>query len=162
MAVECACCGESVDWWVRLRSHPDIPICHGCLGGLIAQRDGQLQLSSGMWLATASYPIFKVADVDRSVAFYRRLGFETSFHDETYAFAHRDLALTIHLAKAENGDLPGHGSLYIHCQDADRVAEDWIEAGIAVTGPEDQDYGRREGIAVDPDGNVIRFGSPIR
>ena len=34
MAVTCACCSMSVDWWVRLRSHPDMPICHDCLGGL--------------------------------------------------------------------------------------------------------------------------------
>lgn len=111
---------------------------------------------------TGFNPIFNVADVGRSVAFYDKLGFETSVHDEAYAFAHRDRDLTIHLAKAENGTVPGHGSLYIHCQDADRVADDWRGAGIAVTGPEDQDYGRREGTAVDPDGNTIRFGSPVR
>ena len=111
---------------------------------------------------TGFEPVFKVADIGRSVAFYEQLGFETSFHDETYAFAHRDLDLTIHLAKAEKASLPGHGSLYIHCQDADRVAQDWRMAGIAVTGPEDQDYGKREGTTADPDGNMIRFGSPIR
>jgi catechol 2,3-dioxygenase-like lactoylglutathione lyase family enzyme len=106
-------------------------------------------------------PVFTVADVARSVAFYEQLGFEISFHDETHAFAHRDRGLTIHLAKAEGDYLPGHGSLYIHCQDADRVAEDWRSAGIEVAGPEDQDYGRREGTAADPDGNLIRFGSPL-
>jgi catechol 2,3-dioxygenase-like lactoylglutathione lyase family enzyme len=147
---------------VRLRSHPDLPICHGCLGGLISQRDGQLQLVSGTWVVTGFNPVFKVADVGRSVAFYEQLGFETSLHGETFAFAHRDLDLTIHLEKAEKDSLPGQGSLYIQCQDADRVAEDWRIAGIAVTGPDDQDYGRREGTITDPDGNVIRFGSPIR
>jgi hypothetical protein len=30
-----------------------------------------------------------------------------------------------------------------------------------VDGPRDQDYGKREGSITDPDGNVIRFGSPI-
>ena len=107
-------------------------------------------------------PVFRVADVRRSVAFYGQLGFETTFHDETYAFAHRDRDLTIHLAKAEKDPLAGMGSLYIHCQDADRVAEDWRTAGIAVTGPEDQDYGKREGAIADPDGNMIRFGSSMR
>lgn len=111
---------------------------------------------------TGFEPVFTVANVDRSVAFYERLGFETSFHDATHAFAHRDRGLTIHLAKAEEGSLPGHGGLYIHCQDADRVAEDWRRAGVAVTGPQDQDYGKREGTAADPDGNTIRFGSPLR
>ena len=36
------------------------------------------------------------------------------------------------------------------------------QAGIDVDGPRDEDYGKREGSITDPDGNVIRFGSPIR
>jgi hypothetical protein len=66
----------SVDWWVRLRSHPDLPICHDCLAGLNGQRDGQLQLMSGSWLITGFEPIFKVADVTRSVAWFESAGFE--------------------------------------------------------------------------------------
>jgi Glyoxalase/Bleomycin resistance protein/Dioxygenase superfamily len=162
MAEICTCCSKSVDWWVRLRSHPDLAICHDCLSGLNGQRDGQLQLMTGKWIATGFEPIFKVADVARSVAWFERAGFETSFHDDTYAFAHRDRDLTIHLAQAEEGELPGHGVLYIHCQDAGRAAEEWKEAGILVDGPRDEDYGKREGSLTDPDGNVIRFGSPIR
>jgi uncharacterized glyoxalase superfamily protein PhnB len=42
------------------------------------------------------------------------------------------------------------------------VAAEWRETGIDVDGPEDEDYGKREGSVTDPDGNVIRFGSPIR
>ncbi|HWF17299.1 MAG TPA: VOC family protein [Acidimicrobiales bacterium] len=162
MAVTCVCCSNSVDWWVRLRSHPDQPICHGCLGGLTAQRDGQLELIKGTWLVRGFEPIFKVSDVARSAAWFERAGFEVSFHDDTYAFAHRDLRLTVHLAHAEGDDLAGHGALYLHCQDADRVAEDWRAAGIDVDGPRDEEYGKREGAIADPDGNRIRFGSPIR
>ncbi len=152
----------SVDWWVRLRSHPDLPICHDCLGGLNGQRDGQLQLMKGSWLVTGFEPIFKVADVSRSVAWYEIAGFEVSFHGETYAFAHRDRDLTIHIAKAAEDEPPGHGSLYIHCQDADQVAEEWRQVGLEVDGPRDEDHGKREGSITDPDANVIRFGSPIR
>jgi catechol 2,3-dioxygenase-like lactoylglutathione lyase family enzyme len=162
MAENCACCEMSVDWWVRLRSHPDLPICHNCLVGLNGQRDGQLQLMSGKWIATAFEPIFTVADVARSVAWFETAGFETSLHNDTYAFAHRDRDLTIHLVQADGDELPGHGVLYIHCQDAGLVAEDWRAAGIEVDGPRDEDYGKREGSITDPDGNVIRFGSTIR
>lgn len=59
-------------------------------------------------------------------------------------------------------ELPGQGDLYLHCQEADRVAEEWRRAGIEVNGPRDEDYGKREGSVTDPDGNVLRFGSPIR
>ena len=162
MAMTCSCCSLSVDWWVRLRSHPDLPICHDCLAGLNGQRDGQLQLMTGKWLVTGFEPIFKVADVAHSVAWFERAGFETSIHDDSYGFAYRDRDLTIHLAQAEGGEPPGYGVLYIHCLDADRVAEEWRQAGIEVDGPQDQDYGKREGSVTDPDGNVLRFGSTIR
>ena len=69
----------------------------------------------------------------RSVAWFERAGFEASFHDETYAFAHRDRDLTIHLAQAEGDDPPGQRALYIHCQEADRVAKEWRQAGIKWT-----------------------------
>ncbi|MGO8870168.1 MAG: VOC family protein [Acidimicrobiales bacterium] len=85
-----------------------------------------------------------------------------SVHDDTYAFAHPDRDLTIHLAKAVGDEPSGHGALYIHCHDADCVAEEWSEAGIEVDDPRDEDHGEREGSITDPDGNVIRFGSPIR
>ncbi|HXO57843.1 MAG TPA: VOC family protein [Mycobacterium sp.] len=151
-----------VDWWVRLRSHPDLPICHDCLAALNSQRDGQLQLMTDTWLITGFESIFKVTDMTRSVDWFERAGFVVSFHDDTYAFAHRDRDLTIHLAQAVGDELPGHGVLYIHCQDADRVAEEWKRAAIEVDGPRDEDHGKREGSVTDPDGNVIRFGSPIR
>jgi hypothetical protein len=162
MAVSCACCATPVDWWVRLRSHPDVPICHSCLGGLNAQRDGQLQLMVGSRMVTGFDPIFKVADVTRSVTFYERLGFTASLHDATYGFVHRDRDLTIHLAQAEDGDVPGRGAVYLHCQDAGRVADDWRAAGVAVDGPTDEPWNKREGSVSDPDGNNIRFGSPLR
>src|SRR6516162_6064674 len=104
MAVTCACCSMTVDWFVRLRSHPDLPICHNCLGGLDAQRDGQLQLISGTWLVTGFDPVFKVANVARSIDWFERAGFEVSVHDDTYAFAHRERNLTIHLAQAAARD----------------------------------------------------------
>src|SRR5580698_9818891 len=143
MAVTCVCCSHSVDWWVRLRSHPDLPICHDCLGGLNAQRDGQLELMSGSWLVRGFEPIFTVADVGRSAAWFERAGFEVASHDDTYALAHRDRDLNIHLAQADGDQLPGHGVLYLHCQDADRVAAEWRAAQMEVDGPRDQDYGKR-------------------
>ena len=158
----CSCCSRPVDWWVRLRSHPDLAICHDCLSGLNGQRDGQLELVSGRSLVLGFEPIFKVTDVACSVAWFERAGFETSFHDDTYAFAHRDRDLTIHLAHAADDEVAGNGVLYIHCREADRMAEEWSEAGIDVDGPRDEDYGKREGSITDPDGNLIRFGSAIR
>jgi hypothetical protein len=147
---------------VRLRSHPDLPICHSCLTGLDAQRDGQLQLISGTWLVRGFEPIFRVSDVERSVAWFEQAGFEVAHHDDAYAFARRERDLTIHLALTEGDEIPGGGGIYIHCQDSDQVAEEWRDAGIDVEGPRDEEYGKREGSVTDPDGNIIRFGSSLR
>jgi uncharacterized glyoxalase superfamily protein PhnB len=104
-------------------------------------------------------PCFRVLDVDRAVAHYQRLGFETEYHDETYAFAHRD-HLTIHLS--HDDDSTHHVAiLYIHVDDAEALAAEWRTAGVDVSGPVDYDYGKREGVHTDPYGNLIRFGSPI-
>jgi hypothetical protein len=160
MAITCSCCGESVDLWVQLRSHPDMPICHWCLDSLNRQRDGQLRGKG--WVAEGYEPIFGVLDLVRATDHYAAMGFEIDFHDETYAFAHRERGLTIHLTLPEDDGTPGAGVLYVHCDDAELLADEWRRAGLRVDGPEDTDYGKREGSHADPDGNVIRFGSPIR
>jgi hypothetical protein len=161
MAVVCTCCSTSVDWWVRLRSHPDLPICHNCLAGLNGQRDGQLQLMTGSWLVRGFEPIFKVANLSDSVAWFERASSAVSFHDDSYAFAHRERDLTIHLAKAVEDERPGHAALYIHCQDADRVAEEWNKSGIDVDGPRDEDYGKREGSITVPTETRSTSGAPF-
>lgn len=56
----------------------------------------------------------------------------------------------------------GTGSAYLFVEDADALAEEWRAAGIEVHGPEDTDWRKHEGAVKDPDGNVIRFGSPMR
>jgi catechol 2,3-dioxygenase-like lactoylglutathione lyase family enzyme len=104
-------------------------------------------------------PIFAVADISRAVEHYTRLGFEISHYDEGYAFAHRD-GLTLHLDLTDTPP-PGRGLLYLHVDDADRLAEEWRKAGVEVESPQDYAWGKHEGSHRDPDGNVIRFGSPL-
>lgn len=107
-------------------------------------------------------PIFVVSDVARAVAHYEQLGFSTSHHDQGYAFAHRN-ELTIHLAgPGVDAERVGRGSIYMHVDDADALAHEWRTAGLDCVDPEDLDYGKREGSHKDPDGNLIRFGSPLR
>ena len=103
-----------------------------------------------------------VSDVPRAVAHYERLGFSTSHHDEGYAFAHRN-ELTIHLAgPGVDPERVGQGSIYMHVDDADAFAAEWRAAGVDLVGPEDFEWGKREGSHKDPDGNLIRFGSPLQ
>jgi uncharacterized glyoxalase superfamily protein PhnB len=46
-------------------------------------------------------------------------------------------------------------------RDADALARTWLAAGGDVRLPQDTEWGQHEGVLVDPDGNVIRFGSPM-
>jgi catechol 2,3-dioxygenase-like lactoylglutathione lyase family enzyme len=112
------------------------------------------------WTIVGVEPIFIVADAQRSKAHYERLGFTTSEYDEHYAFAERG-RLNLHLAEADPEATPGAGCIYLHVDDADVLAGEWRSAGLEVVGPDDYDYGKREGSHTDPDGNRIRFGSPL-
>lgn len=145
---------------VQLHSHKEIQICYQCLDWLNLKREKETRARGGGWQVAGFEPIFAVTDVSRATDHYDKMGFEIGPHDETYAFAHRDKGLTIHLTLAEGGPRPSR--LYLHCDDADEVADAWRKAGLVVSDPQDYDYGKREGTHTDPDGNFIRFGSPLR
>ena len=107
-------------------------------------------------------PIFMLSDVARAIAHYERLGFSTSHHDEGYAFARRN-DLTVHLAgPGVDPERVGRGSIYLHVDDADALAEERRGAGVGFVERQDFEYGKREGSHEDPDSNLIRFGSPLR
>ena len=81
-----------------------------------------------------------------------------------YAFATRD-RVEIHLGSTpagsnEHAEHHHHSTAYIWVDDADELAAAWQQAGADVHLPEDTAWGQHEGAMVDPDGNVIRFGSP--
>ena len=104
-------------------------------------------------------PIFPVRDVEGALAHYARLGFAVRrYAGGGYGFATRD-GIELHLGEADPEQRSA--SAYIWVDDADAVAEEWRAAGIEVHSPVDTEWGQHEGAVVDPDGNVIRFGSPM-
>jgi catechol 2,3-dioxygenase-like lactoylglutathione lyase family enzyme len=104
-------------------------------------------------------PIFSVRDLDAAMNFYRRLGFSVhAYAQGGYGFASRD-GIEIHLGVPSGDHHPG--SAYLFVDDADQLAATWRAAGMDVHMPEDTEWGKHEGTLVDPDGNVIRFGSPM-
>jgi uncharacterized glyoxalase superfamily protein PhnB len=106
-------------------------------------------------------PIFAVRDVTASLAHYQRLGFETRLYERGgYGFVTRD-GIEIHLGQVPDDDPRSiRGSAYLWVDDADDLAQTWRSAGADVRQPEDTEWGQHEGVLIDPDGNMIRFGSP--
>lgn len=157
-AARCACCGEVASARVQLYSRREIQICYRCLDWLNLKRSKQDAATGGVGIAGME-PIFSVVDLERSADHYRRLGFTISYRDDTSAFAHRD-GWTIH--RSSEPTTAGGGALYLHVDDADQLAQDWRKAGLEVAGPQDYPWAKREGSHTDPDGNLVRFGSPLR
>jgi catechol 2,3-dioxygenase-like lactoylglutathione lyase family enzyme len=108
-------------------------------------------------------PIFPVSDLDAALAYYRRLGFRARrWEGGGYGFVTFD-GVEIHLGAEPDLDTrPDHrATAYLFVGDADALARTWLAAGGDVRVPEDTEWGQHEGALVDPDGNVIRFGSPV-
>jgi catechol 2,3-dioxygenase-like lactoylglutathione lyase family enzyme len=106
-------------------------------------------------------PIFPVRDLDVALAHYARLGFATRvYRGGGYGFAVAD-DVELHLGVVADIAVHARGSAYLFVDDADAVTARWQAAGIAVHEPQDTEWGQHEGAVVDPDGNVIRFGSPM-
>ena len=105
-------------------------------------------------------PIFAVHDLDVAMGHYHRLGFTVrAYAGGGYGFASRG-GVEIHLGVVP-GDDRRTSSAYLYVNDADELAAAWRSAGAEVHSPQDTEWGQHEGAVVDPDGNVIRFGSPI-
>jgi DNA-binding MarR family transcriptional regulator len=108
-------------------------------------------------------PIFPVRDLGAALAHYAALGFRTLAYEDgdAYGFADRD-GVGLHLAAAGPDARPG--SAYLYVRDADALYDEWSRPGIGghthSVGP--TAYRLREGSHTDPDGNLIRFGSPVK
>jgi hypothetical protein len=110
-------------------------------------------------------PVFAVRDLDAALIHYGRLGFATKTDASgQYGFARRD-AVCLHLAVVPDIDpLTTTSAAYLYVDDADALHAEWTAAGVAgrFRKPVATDYGLREGAHVDNDGNLLRYGSPLR
>jgi len=108
-------------------------------------------------------PIFPVRNLAAALAHYSALGFDTFAYanGDDYGFANRE-GVGLHLAADPDHDPAHHASTYLYVRDADALYEEWSRPGIGghtrPVGP--TPYKLREGSHTDPDGNLIRFGSP--
>ena len=110
-------------------------------------------------------PVLCTRDVPAALERYARLGFTASpWQDgQEYGYAERG-AVRLHLSHVPDVDpLTTLVSAYLYVEDADALYAEWSGSGVAgrFHEPVDTDYGLREGAYVDPDGNLLRFGSPL-
>lgn len=160
-ATVCGCCGEerAESEVARLGDRGDVALCGGCADWLRDQRAPR----AGNRLRRA-VPILATTDVGRALRHYEILGFETEgYEGGGYGFAFRD-DIELHLGQVEALDPKANDiSCYLFVHDADPLHAEWAAAqrGGRHIAPVDTDYGLREGRYVDPDGNLIRYGSPL-
>lgn len=115
-------------------------------------------------MSTRVAPILPVKDLAGTLAYYRGLGFGTrEWPGGGYGFLTFE-GVEIHLGVDPDLGTPGRprAAAYLFVEDADALAQTWLASGGDVHLPEDTEWGQHEGALVDPDGNVIRFGSPVQ
>jgi uncharacterized glyoxalase superfamily protein PhnB len=115
-------------------------------------------------------PVFPVRVVRTALDHYRRLGFTADAYDERttddpiYGFLHRG-GVDLHLARVPDLKVDKNTSAcYLYVDDADGLYAEWkaAAAGGKLTEPHSTSYGLREFAYSDPDGNLLRVGSPFR
>lgn len=107
--------------------------------------------------------VFTVSDLDDALSYYTEvLGFEEDFRFGQYAGIKRDDCY-IHLSQQGNPNtgVVGGGSVYCFCDDVDGYDAKIVARGATAGGePQDYEYGMRDFITRDPDGNQLSFGMP--
>lgn len=97
------------------------------------------------------------ADLARSVAFYRRMGFRLivdSPHYARFECPEGDATFSLHAAPVEGG--ASGVVVYFECHDLDARVQALMDAGIAFDrGPVDERWLWREARLRDPHGNVL-------
>jgi catechol 2,3-dioxygenase-like lactoylglutathione lyase family enzyme len=181
----CGCCERDLprDRLTELGSTPDVFICANCarwaarrldggprrLGRLAADLTGELTAGisrggrlllrrGGRGELLAVKPILPVRDLTRTEAFYARLGLAATLRHPDYLIMNVG-DVELHFGRE---DAPTPTSSYIDARDAGRFWKQLRSAGVeGLGGVEDFDYGMREFVITDPDGNRVRIGSPL-
>jgi uncharacterized protein len=113
-------------------------------------------------------PGLPTSDMARTIEHYGRLGFtfeapgSSSVADASFAIAERD-GIELHFALKPDHD-PARTATWIYfgVEDPDQMAGEFTRAGVELRRqPHDTDYRMRELAYIDPDGNLLLFGSPI-
>jgi len=108
--------------------------------------------------------ILNVRDMEASLRFYtEKLGFAEDFRFGNYAGISRGAALLHLCAHPQENRPPGSGAAYFFCDEVDGFYATLQEKGVPLPSPpKDQEYGMRDFLFFDPDGNQLSFGCEIK
>jgi catechol 2,3-dioxygenase-like lactoylglutathione lyase family enzyme len=100
-------------------------------------------------------PAFAAKDYEGLVNFYCDvLGFEARFKTDVYAVLYRD-EVQLHIYPERDGMEGGNNSAYFFVEGVDKIYEGLRERAMIVHPISDQDYGLRDFLLADPEGNKI-------
>ena len=115
----------------------------------------------------STIPTFRVRDARAAEAFYsEKLGFRTTWaHDPgdgypVFLEIMRD-NVALHLSEHQ-GDGPEGVSIYVNVADARALSDEFLASGATLAEPlSEAEWGEMVFSLTDPDGNTLRFGSPV-
>ncbi|WP_199422133.1 bleomycin resistance protein [Actinotalea solisilvae] len=123
-------------------------------------------------MAEHAVPILPSRDLRETLAFYERLGFENRGappEEWDYLIVGRGDVMLHFTAMPDVDPLTTAAMCFVYVDDADAVHAAWESrvtpdpaTGSRLVPPVDTDYGMRELAVVDPSGNLVRVGSPLR
>jgi len=108
-----------------------------------------------------AFPILEVADLERSLAFYRdRLGFVIEYEFEGFA----QLAVEggkLGLARSRRRIESASTAIWVYTDDVDALFAELTAAGAGVVAePAERPWGERVASVADPDGYTVHLGAP--
>jgi hypothetical protein len=107
-------------------------------------------------------PGMPTADIQRTIEFYRLLGFAMTLNRSDFVILERE-CIELHFALKTDHD-PKHTAtwIYVRVADPDALHEEFASAGVQRLGDvHGTDYKMREFPVIDPDGNLLLFGAPV-
>ena len=113
---------------------------------------------------SAAATVFQVSDLEASIAFYRDvLGFKEDFRFGSYAGVSSG-ECCFHLCAHHHWKRPvGGGAVTLFAEEIDTFCQAIQSRGAVILGgPADQEYGQRDFVTSDPDGNILTFSCPLR
>jgi catechol 2,3-dioxygenase-like lactoylglutathione lyase family enzyme len=123
------------------------------------------QLSDSDDFAITNFaPCFPVTDMKASLAHYVGLGFEAMEYEDGMEWAWVRFGIAeLHLfLKRDHDPSTTAAAADLVVADADALESAWSGTGISGTSNAyDTPYGMREAVHIDPDNNLIRFGTPL-